>query len=439
MDIGILGGGISGLATASLLTRRAEVLEAEERPGGLARTFGRDGFSSDVGGHILFSKDEEALALMLATLGENLDRRRRANVILYDGALLKYPFENGLAALPKREEIVACVEGFVRAWSAARESPALAPPAHLGEWCLRMFGPGIANGYLIPYNQKIWKRNVEEMSTEWVDRVPMPPLEDVLKGALGIETEGYLHQLYFHYPKTGGIEALAKGFAERVRQRGQSLLLGWRATSLRKSERGWVVGNGHEEREYQALVSTIPILPLLSILENVPAEVMLAARNLAYNSLRVVLVGVKRTGLDRYTAVYVPSERSLYHRVCFNNAFSPSMAPEGCSSVSVEITCRPGDAVSAMTDEALVDRVVDDLDRDGLVARADVVTRHVHKEHFAYVVYDHGYSDRVRLVREYLASIGIELAGRFAEYRYVNMDACVRRAIDLAKDLDHRA
>ncbi len=70
-----------------------------------------------------------------------------------------------------------------------------------------------------------------------------------------------------------------------------------------------------------------------------------------------------------------------------------------------------------------------------MIDKSTVVYRHVHREKFAYVVYDHGYSDRVRKIRDFTDSRGIHLAGRFAEYQYVNTDACVRRALDLARQL----
>src|SRR5580704_16435404 len=104
-DIGILGGGISGLFTAYFLGGDVEVLEADSRVGGLARSFGGDGFLSDIGGHILFSKDKEALAHEIAVLGQNVRQGVRANKVLYRGLHVKYPFENGIDQLPK-EEIV---------------------------------------------------------------------------------------------------------------------------------------------------------------------------------------------------------------------------------------------------------------------------------------------------------------------------------------------
>jgi protoporphyrinogen oxidase len=425
--IGILGGGISGLSLAAFLRRPAEVLEATPQPGGLARTFGRGGFWSDIGGHIMFSKDQEVLDLMVRALGDNVARRRRNNKILYDGVCVKYPFENGLGALPK-EVALDCLLSFI-------QNDAKPPPhQNFQEWMYYTLGRGITERYLIPYNRKIWKREPTAMSIEWVERVPRPPLEDVVKSALGIETEGYLHQLYFFYPKQGGIESLARAFAAQAAER-QRLLPGLPVTRVRRTGNGWIV---NDEREYESLVTTMPILPFLQTLPDVPVAVMEAARALHYNSLRVVLLGVaRREGLDEMTALYVPDPRVLFHRVCFNCAFAESMAPDGCASISCEITTNPGDGIYEMDDQALSARVHAELVSIGVLRPDDrVVERMVHKERFAYVVYDQGYAARVRTIGEYLAGLGIHAAGRFAEYKYVNMDACIRRTLDLARALD---
>jgi hypothetical protein len=55
------------------------------------------------------------------------------------------------------------------------------------------------------------------MSHHWVDgRIPRPPVEDIIKSAIGIETEGYTHQAVFSYPLDGGIGALVNAIARPV-------------------------------------------------------------------------------------------------------------------------------------------------------------------------------------------------------------------------------
>jgi protoporphyrinogen oxidase len=424
-DIGILGGGISGLFTGYFLGGDVEVLEKDDRVGGLARCFGGQGFRSDIGGHILFSKDKEALNHELAVLEGNLRQGVRANKILYQGLHVKYPFENGIDVLPK-EDIVDILYTFI-------ENPHKAKPTNFREWMYHVFGDGLTNRYLLPYNEKIWKTPPEEMSLEWVDRVPRPPLIDLLKTGVGIQTEGYTHQLYFQYPERGGFESLPRAVAAKIAPK---ITTSFAVAKIRPVEGGWaVVSAKGEERRYRQLVATVPITTLFGALDDVPEEVSRAAHALRFNSLRVALVGVNVTNLPAYTALYVPDPRSLYHRVCYNQVFSPDNVPAGCHSVSCEITVPPGGELDGWSDERILDRVVDDLARDGVLDPKTVCYRAVHREKFAYVVYDQGYSDRVRLIREYTEKRGIHLAGRFAEYQYVNTDACVRRALDLSRQL----
>ena len=90
---------------------------------------------------------------------------------------------------------------------------------------------------MIPYNEKIWNTPADRMSLDWVDRIPSPPLEDIVKSALGFETEGYLHQLYFKYPKKGGVEALV----DATRNPEGRVTCNFRVERITKTASGWTV------------------------------------------------------------------------------------------------------------------------------------------------------------------------------------------------------
>jgi protoporphyrinogen oxidase len=218
MTVAVLGGGLTGLTIGYLLDELGvdfEVLEKESECGGLMRTLQKGGFTFDYGGsHIIFSKNKEILDFMLKLLGSNKVRNRRNTKVLYKGKYyVKYPFENGLADLPVKENF-ECLYHFIKNL-VKREKGELKNPSNLKEWCYYTFGEGIAEKYLIPYNEKIWKYPTEKMGLEWVERMPNPPIEDIIKSSLGIQTEGYTHQLHFYYPKVGGIQALIKSLEEK--------------------------------------------------------------------------------------------------------------------------------------------------------------------------------------------------------------------------------
>jgi protoporphyrinogen oxidase len=426
--IGILGGGISGLALAAHLERPFELLEASPRLGGLCATVMEDGFTFDAAGpHILFSKNQEILARMVAVLGANVQRKRRENKIWIKGRLVKYPFENGLSDLAP-EDCFACILGYL-------QNPWTKPPENLEEWSYATFGQGISEQYFLPYNRKIWNREPGEISLEWVSRIPKPPLEDVLRSAIGIPTEGYLHQLHFFYPSQGGFEALVHGFHAQARH--GDVLTGCPATGVSGGPGAWVVETPQGPRRYETLVSTLPIHELAKIWGGFPAPGRMALGRLRYNGLINVLLGMEEDRGYPYTALYVPDPEVQFHRLSFPRNFSEACAPAGKSSVMAEITARAGDPVWAATDGEILQDTIAHLDRMGLVDPGSISYRKVLRFEYGYPVYDLDYFASVAALRQSVAEQGLLLLGRFAQFDYINSDVCVERAVHLAGTLNH--
>jgi protoporphyrinogen oxidase len=432
----VLGAGLAGVTLARLLHERGEevqVFEKEEAIGGLCRSRTEGGFTFDTGGsHVIFSRDGEALSFMHRVLGENREERARNTKIFYKGRYVKYPFENGLADLPK-EDLFFCIYEFVKALIAA-EKGEFPPPANFREWMVQTFGRGIAESYLIPYNEKIWKLPPEEMSCHWVEgRVPRPPVEDVIRSAIGIETEGYTHQAVFSYPRTGGIEALVKAIAAPVER-----LIETNApvTSVRKKGAGFLVRAGGKEYLADQVASTIPLPALLTCLEKVPPDVRAACAGLCSTALISVFIGV-RGKVPPYSWVYVPSpEVGLFNRVSFPSNYSPSVAPAGHSSILAEITCHREDTLFTAPDDRIVSHVTDGLARMGILDDPGrVVYIAVARSPFAYVVYDLAYLDNIGVVKRFVEDREIHLVGRFSRFEYLNMDGVIRMAMDFVGGL----
>jgi protoporphyrinogen oxidase len=426
----ILGGGLSGITLARLLHEKGEeilVLEAEPVYGGLCRSATEKGFTFDTGGsHIIFSRDNDVLAFMRRVIEENEQRNKRNTKIFYKDRLVTYPFENGLYELPE-EDRLACISGFIQNLIAV-EKGSIPPPENFRDWIYYTFGEGIAECYLVPYNEKIWKFPTEQMSLHWVDgRIPRPPVIDIIKSAIGIATEGYTHQAVFSYPLDGGIEALIRAIAEPVEQ---FIRTGFRVTSIRKDNDAWLVSNGQESIPADRVICTIPIQHLLPCLEHVPEPVLNACRALTCNSLICVNIGIKGA-LPEISWLYIPDKTiGKTNRVSFPSNFSRHAAPEGCSSILAEITHQPGDEVAGITDEELISEVVTMLSSMKICTPDQVVFSSVVRQQYAYVVYDLAYPKNIGIIKEYCAKIGIPLVGRFAQFEYLNMDGVIRNVMD---------
>jgi protoporphyrinogen oxidase len=420
--IGILGGGISGISLAAHLDENVEVLEKRQRIGGLCGSIIDQGFTFDAAGpHIMFSKNKEILNLMVSALGDNVQQRRRENKIWFKGRLVKYPFENDLASLPK-EDNFDCIYGYIVNPHANEK------PANLAQWSYATFGEGISDKYFIPYNRKIWNYDPSKIGLEFVSRIPKPPMQDVLKSSIGIPTEGYLHQLHFFYPIEGGYEAIVHAFAKRVRGK---ITTSHPVMEVSRAGKKWMV-DGHS---YDALVSTIPIHELLSIWRDAPREAREAASRLRYNSLINVLLGVGAEASHQYTAVYIPDPAILFHRISFPQAFSPRNVPSGGSAIMAEITANAGDGVWEMTDDQILERTIAELESIGFLNPAKVAYRRVVRFQYGYPVYDVDYTKNVTALRNAVAATGLRLLGRFAQFDYINSDVCVERALALASEL----
>ena len=424
MRIGILGGGLTGLVLAYHLKDKAEVLEKEEECGGLCRSLREDGFTFDYGGaHIIFSRDKKPVSFMRRVLDSNCRQGRRENKIFYKGIFVKYPFENGLFGLPPQDRFECLYYYLTKSNGKSKD---------FKDWIYKTFGKGIAEKYLIPYNEKIWKTKAENLSLEWAGgRVPEPPLEDVIKSAVGVPTEGYTHQLNFYYPKKGGIQSLISSLEKKTPR----IVKNFEVKKICKENGSWLVSNEKVSEKYDLLVSTIPLFDLLDALEGIPKKTQDALNGLRYNSLITVMLGIDAEKLLDYTAVYFPDKEVLFHRLGFPKIFSPNNVPQGKSSIVAEITAQKKSSLWKMSDKEIEKKVIDDLDKLGLVKRKKICYSQVKRTKYAYVVYDKEYYKNIKVVKDFIRKQGIILCGRFSEFEYLNMDECVKRASRLAKEV----
>nr|WP_319540154.1 FAD-dependent oxidoreductase [uncultured Methanospirillum sp.] len=433
MKTAILGGGLAGVTLAHLLSKQGEdvlVLEQDSRIGGLCKSISTDGFTFDIGGsHIIFSRDQEVLSFMHQVLEENRGERKRDTKIFYKNRYIKYPFENGLSELPK-EDCFVCLNEFIRTL-VAHEKGELKDPKNFSEWIYHTFGKGIAEAYLVPYNEKIWNYPLDQISAHWVEgRVPRPPVEDIIKAAVGVETEGYAHQAVFSYPVTGGIEALIEAIARPVSDR---IRTGFTVTDIKKTGDGWEISNGTETIRADRLISTLPIQILQSCLSDLPEKVSTAISDLKYNSIVCVGIGLNGQTLP-FSWMYIPEkEGTAANRISFPSNFSTEVAPDGCSSILAEITYNAGDQIDQMSDAEVVRETINALATAGILDPDHVRSALAVRHRFAYVVYDLAWQQNMKIIKEHFSSANISLVGRFSQFEYLNMDGVIRSVFDFVR------
>lgn len=435
MRIGILGAGLSGISLAYFLQNNEkieniEVLEKAQEAGGLCQSFSLNGIYYDIGPHVIFSKDEEVLKLMINFLNGNINKLKRSNKIYYKERFVKYPFENELSALPEEDKLY-CLNSFLNNPYENYISQ------NMLQFFLTTFGEGITNTYLRPYNEKIWKFSPAFMDTQMVERIPKPPREDIIKSAKGIPTEGYLHQLYFYYPRTGGISSLVKAFIDRLDSK-VNIILNCDITNIKKADNQWIVKNsrGHE-RKYNLIISTIPVPILTKALEDiVPDNVSIAVKDLKYNSIVICILNLSNDNLGDNFAIMIPDKEIIFHRLTkVNFLMQGSIKEDGSTTLLAEITYRKNDLIDKMSNADIKSKTLNDLEKLGFIdTKDDCNYADIRKFEYAYVIYDLNHKRNMKTIKNYYEKeLGIILSGRFGEFEYLNMDTVIRRSMQKSK------
>ena len=435
MNYTILGGGLSAISLAYYLQENKNIdeiyiLEKDDVLGGICRTYVKDGIEYDVGPHIIFSKDKEILDLMNNLLGENNEKHRRSNRILHKKRFVQYPFENDLSKLPQ-EDIDYCVNGFLHNPYENYDAK------NMLQFFLKTFGEGITNTYLRPYNEKIWKFDPSFMDTQMVERIPKPPKEDILRSANGETIDGYLHQLYFTYPKQGGTEALIKAFISKLNNK-VKIHTNNKVLKAKKQGDKFIVTTSEKEYICDKIVSTMPANEFCHIYEdnNKPQEILDIANNLRYNSIAICIVNVSKDYAGDNYAFMVADKNVKFHRISKLDFMGEHYHKDGTATYMAEITYRKNDLNDKASDEELTQKVIEGLETIGFIdSKDDVNFTDLKRFEYAYVIYDLKHRQNMDAIKEYFASQGIYLNGRFGSFEYLNMDAIIKQSKNLAENI----
>lgn len=424
----IIGAGPSGLSYALISNNKPIILEKNSTPGGHASSFKIKKFTFDYGPHILFSKDQDILNFIVKTLGKNTSICKRNNKISFKNKLVNFPFENDLSSLDSNDNF-ECIRDFIFNKNKFKK------PKNLEEWLLNLFGKSICEKYLFPYNEKIWNIKVKDLSMSWASRIPNPPAIDVLKGSIGIKTEGYLHQLYYHYPKKNGYQSISNVWAKK-----ENVIYNSNVKSISLIHKKWIILDSSGRKfECKKFITTMSIKKLIKILKTkIPSRIKSQIEKLIVNPMYIISLGIRGNDKKKYTAIYFPEKNFPVNRISFPGTFSKFNAPKNHYSIQAEITCKKNSKIWKMKNSEVLKIVVDGLiSRNIINNKKDIVVSDVKKVDESYVVYDKNYEKNINAIRNWFYKKNIILLGRFSYFEYINVDMAVNRSIEIFKKLNH--
>lgn len=416
----IIGSGPAGLGVALGLEKDFTLLEKTDQPGGFSMSIEIDGAVFDFGGHSFHTPHPEVKDLVFNSL-EMFEQKRNAKC-LSDGKIIDYPFQKSFRQLENQALIEACLKGLENA-----DSGEGAP--NFEEYINRRFGTGISDHFMLPYNRKLWGRNLTRLAADWTgQRVAAP--EGVKEN---FDTKGGVRKplqanTAVAYPAKGGFGEIFKALAKQVE--GIQLNKHVERIDLKGKK---IYTAGGEVWEYDKLVSTMPITILLSLIEGVPVALINRVHTLDNLSLKLGLIVIDHPVDTDIQRIYSAEEHIAPHKTAVNHNSSDYLRSLPRHGIMMEISEGPekklvrADLENWMRDNLLEMRLIKSVDEIKNITVVDAK--------YAYPVPTHDRDEIVDEIQAWLNEYDVYSTGRFGQWAYINSDEALNRGIALGRKL----
>ncbi|MBS1259675.1 MAG: hypothetical protein MAG551_02750 [Candidatus Scalindua arabica] len=439
----ILGGGPCGLSAAWELSgtgKNVVIIEAHSSLGGLCKTVRYKGFNFDLGGHRLISENKELLGKISELMGDELLVSERISTIRLNGSEFQYPLSAGdIMRQTDIRFLSRCLIDY--AYQSIYKRIKHSSDTSFEEWVINRFGQKLYNTFFRDYTRKLWGIPPCKLSSDWAaERISLLNLWDVILRLCGSEKNTpRTYTRNFFYPKQG-IGQIFEYIAEEIKENGGSIILNARFKKL-LLEGDRVKGviydiNGKDEViDCDWVISTIPITDFLCDLDGGGdcQDVSEAVRSLRYRSLRFLNILIDKPEIGKNTWTYIPDRKYIMTRIQEPGKRSPYNAPDGKTSLILEIPCSYNDEVWNMPDDLLFKRCINDLLKLGIDIKDNVIDYFYTREKHAYPIYQLDYKYHLKVLASFLDSKeNILASGRNGLFRYIFMDRAMELGIEAA-------
>lgn len=415
-DYLILGAGPTGLTLGLSLKRKygdeksVLILEKENEVGGLCRSKNVNGAPLDIGGgHFLDVRrpkvDEFCFEFMPKDMWNEFERK--STIYIHDMET-GYPFEANIWQFPEdiQNEYLSSIK---EAGSLKGE----AKPHKFTDWIYWKLGRAISDNYMLPYNRKIFGKNLDLLGTYWLDKLPDVSYEDTLQSCRDKKRYGSdPGHTKFYYPKE-------YGYGEVFLRMGNEL------SDCLKTDTGVIkmdlsgeypVITASDGNEYSAkkVITTIPWLSfnISGVDENIINEIALLKNT-------GIVVSYEQENVDTDAQwIYYPDEDLHYHRKLIRHNFVPES--EG------------------HWNETNSERFFDfypDYECDGSEGRVMELDEGIFYIPYAYPLNTIDKPDTMKHILEYMSGNNVIGLGRWGEHMHYNSDVVMERALNAAEEL----
>ena len=315
----ILGAGPAGLTVANKLKQNEIkdflVLEREESAGGLCRSVDVDGAPFDIGGgHFLDVRRPHVNEFLFQFMPEEeWDKYDRDSRIVVNGNTVNHPIEANIWQMKIEDQVE-----YLKSIAVAGCNIGTPMPESFVDWIYWKLGSKVAEDYMIPYNQKMFSKELNQLGTYWLEKLPNVSFEETLLSCLTKKAYGTQPgHAQFYYPKKYGYGELWLRMADAIKD---NIEYNKSVKAIDFATKTITTADGNK---YQAetIITTIPWMEFEEII-GMPEDIRESIKELKFSSIQTEYFPE-----NLYTPcqwIYYPDPNLPYHRILVRHNFCPN-------------------------------------------------------------------------------------------------------------------
>lgn len=312
----ILGAGPAGLSFANRLKQKGItnflILEKEKTAGGLCRSVDVDGSPFDIGGgHFLDVRRPKVNEFLFDFMPENeWNKYERDSRIVINDNVINHPIEANIWQMDVKNQVE-----YLKSIAIAGCNIGTSMPDTFVDWIYWKLGSKIAEDYMIPYNQKMFNKELNQLGTYWLEKLPNVSFEETLLSCLTKKAYGRQPgHAQFYYPKKYGYGELWLRMADEIRN---NIEYNKSVKAINFNMKTVTTVDGEK---YQAdfIITTIPWMEFDKIV-GMPEKIKESINKLKFSSIQTEYFA---DNLDTPCHwIYYPDPKLPYHRILVRHNF----------------------------------------------------------------------------------------------------------------------
>lgn len=419
----VIGAGPAGMGVGLSMGKDCLLLEKGDTVGGFSRSIEIKGAVFDFGGHSFHTPHPEVRDLVYNSL-DMFRQTRNAKCFSHD-QVIPYPFQKNFRHLENEKVVRECAEGLENLPTNLNKKDF----DNFEDFILKQFGTGISEHFMLPYNRKLWGRDLKRMAADWTsERVAAPENIKEKFDLTGGKRKPLQADTKVGYPAKGGFGEIYKAIGKKL----ENVEYNTAVSKIDQKAKKVYTTDG-KSYDYENLVSSMPIIDFLKMLDNVPQRLHDLTKRLDYLSMTLGLVVINHpvnTDIQRF---YSADPKIASHKTAINHNSSDYLRSLPHHGVMMEISTGPEKTLYRTDMKAWI---VDSLLTLGVIkSKQEVEEVQIRNVKYSYPVPTKDRNEIIREIKDWLEEQDIYTVGRFGEWAYINSDKAIFRGMELGKFL----